>query len=192
MPQITTPLTAGAINYSANCYVSLAEADAYFGDRLSGRFWVAQDNDLRAMALIEATSQIEHLLAGQDGDKYDSVTTTARPKGQPLQFPRSWDRENSTGTLVVDPNLKEGTYLLALHLLKVELGAAGVVDGAEMERLGLGSSGGDGVSASVQFIRWSQWPREVRNLISPFWKRQGDTVEASPEQRRWTQGWVAQ
>lgn len=189
MPTITTPLTAGAIVYAANCYVSLAEADAYFGDRLSGIWWAVQDKHYREMALIEATSSIEHLLAGQDGDKHDTVQTDARPKGQPLQFPRSFDR-NASGTLIVDPNLKEGAYLLALHLLKLELGAAGVVDGENMERLGLGSAGADGVSASRAYVAWSQWPREVRKLIEPFWKRQGDTTEGPADERRWTAGWV--
>ena len=189
MPTITTPLTAGAIVYTANCYVSLAEADHYFDDRLSGRWWGDQDKALREMALVEATSAIEHLLAGQDGDKYDMVTTAARPKGQPLQFPRSWDR-NDSGTLIVDPTLKEGTYLLALHLLKRELGAAGIVDGENMVRIGLRVTTTDGVFASIANYSWSEWPREVKNLISPFWKRQGETTEGPAEQRRWTAGWV--
>lgn len=189
MPIITTPLSAGAIVYTANCYVSLVEADDWFSEILSGLWWAQQGDNLREMALVEATRRIEHLLRGQDGDKFDEVQTASHPKGQPLQFPRSWDRD-ADGTLIIDPDLKEVTYLLALHVLKVELGAAGVVDSENMERIGLTSAGQDGVSASRGRVHWSDWPREVRKLIEPFWQRQGDTTEGPPEKRRWTKGWV--
>ena len=191
MPTITTPLSAGAIDYDANCYVSFAETNTYFDSRLSGIWWGQQEAEYRQMALIEATSAIEHLLQGQDADKYDAVTTDARPKGQPLQFPRSWDR-NASGTLVIDPDLKEATYLLALHLLKLEFGAAGAVDGETIERMGLGNLGHDGISASRARISWSTWPLDVRHLIEPFWKRSAKTTEGPAEQPRWTRNWVAQ
>jgi len=197
MPQVIEAVTSGTLSYSANSYCTLAWADEFFSRGLRGRFWREREQADREDALIEATWQIESLLRGQDLDKYDSVTSTTagHERGQPLQFPRSWDRENTTGTLVVPPDMKKGQALLALHLLREHLGYGPEADADMMAAQGFSSSSQDGVSVTRGAVGPTTWPIEVQRLVFPFWQRGGETTEdyTDWEQRltRWRVGWVA-
>jgi len=175
MAQVIEAVTSGTLSYSANSYCTLAYADAYHALSLEGLWWQEQPAEDRERALISATRAIEALLRGQDADKYDSVRTTSHPDGQPLQFPRSWDV--ASGTLLVPTNAKHGQCLLALHVLKQHKGAAGITDGEEMARLGLRVSTTDGVFASRWLAMPRYWPQDVKDLVFPYWKRDGETTE---------------
>ena len=190
MAKLIEAVTTGTLSYSATSYVTLDYADGYFGDTLEGMWWLKQDEAEREAALVSATNSIEGLLTGQDADKYDSITTAARPKGQPLQFPRSWDR-NGSGTLVVPSEVKDGQCLLALHLLRLYHGYGGAIDAEDMRRINAASSSQDGVSVSMDATPPTTWPQEVQRRIFPFWNRNGDTTEGPSSERRWTRGWVA-
>jgi hypothetical protein len=191
MAKLIVPVTAGALDYEANCYVSLAEADAFFRTTLEGLWWLEEAELYRELSLVSATNAIEQLLRGQDGDKYDSVTTATRPRGQPLQFPRAQDRENSTGTLVVPRDIKDGCCLLGLHVLREYQGANGPIDADEARRIGASVTYADGMSTSFGHTGPTTWPAAVEHLVFPYWKRCGETTEGPGTARRWTERWVA-
>jgi hypothetical protein len=184
MPRIVTAVSSGAIDYDANCYVSLAYADAFFRAKLEGEEWVAQSEEMRERALISATAAIDNLLAGQSADKYDAIDAE-----QPLMFPRSWDRDDS-GTLEIPDDIENAACLLALHLLRLQTGAAGPIDGDELRRIGAQSVSMDGLSVGLGPRSWSTWPGEVKRLVAPYWRRAGRTTEGPGTKPRWTRGWV--
>ena len=173
---IIEAVSSGAIDYDANSYVSASYADGYFGKGLRGRFWREQEKADREDALIDATQAIEHLLRGQDYDKYDQTRTATRPRGQPLQFPRGVD--TVAGSLVVPPDIKDAQCLLALHFLREYLGEGPVVDADAMQAQGITSSSTDGVSATRNAVNPVTWPMEVQRLVMPFWDRAAQTTEA--------------
>ena len=93
---------------TANSYVTLAEADAYFETVPSSTQWDNKQDDKKNRALISATGWIDTLVFY--GDRCDS--------GQALKWPRNnyhVDRVELTCSVI--PNaIKKATYLLAFEL----------------------------------------------------------------------------
>ena len=67
-----------ALVKGTNSYVTVAEADAYFQERLDSAAWLDADVERKTQALITATSLLDNL----------SWTGAAVSESQPLAFPR--------------------------------------------------------------------------------------------------------
>lgn len=67
--------------FNANSYVTVAEADQYFSDRLAATDWTGASDDDKKKALLEAIRRI-------DSFRYHERKYRTNPE-QPLQFPRS-------------------------------------------------------------------------------------------------------
>jgi len=116
MPTITyTP--GGA---SDNCYVTLAQADAYYNDTLREEAWQTFGDAQREMALLQATAEIEQL----GGAKLEE-TSPARAlfwgepystTAQALHFPRDSDVDD--GTVFIPQAIQDGVCEQALWLLE--------------------------------------------------------------------------
>lgn len=136
-------LDATVAGATANSYVALAEADAYFADRLNADAWTAAGTK-QAAALITATKQIDaaitHLgrppqppwpfLGPRDvwpypysSYSYLSLYPTYPGAGyrakvdQALKFPRWWDRDMS-GVLAIPKEIKAAVCEQSLFLLE--------------------------------------------------------------------------
>jgi len=101
-------------------YGSIAEADTYFDDDLSGT-WDNYLDTQKGKALRQATKQIDRL--AYRGEKYDD--------NQENQFPRIlrtgtrtiyFDYDPHTGTVVVPSDVEEATYMQAKYLLDYNAG----------------------------------------------------------------------
>lgn len=107
MPTIVA--TAGSS--SANSYVTDAEADTYFDERLQASEWTGEsDDDVKARALIQATNRL-------DEERYrgEKVST-----GQALKWPRAYVYDEDGYEYATDsiPQIvKDATCELALSLL---------------------------------------------------------------------------
>lgn len=101
-----------ALQKNVNSYATVAEADAYFEDRLDVAAWVAADPSEKAKALVTATSVL---------DEYE-WTGTAVSESQTLAFPRNGEffdpKIGALAFLSPTPDrLITATYDLAYHLL---------------------------------------------------------------------------
>lgn len=68
-----------ALNKGINSYVTVAEGEAYFKDRLDSTGWSSADTTVKANALVTATSILDSLY----------WTGVAVSSTQPLAFPRA-------------------------------------------------------------------------------------------------------
>ncbi len=112
-----------ALQKGVNSFVSAAEADSYFNDRLNSESWFSDANeDKLEQALVTATGILD------DMDWGGTATPTT-------SYPLSWPRDitfydNKSGDLVdieddrsttssgsIPGDIKKATYELALHLL---------------------------------------------------------------------------
>ena len=96
---------------TANSYVTDAEADTYFDERLNATAWTSEtDADVKARALIMATRRL-------DQERYMGEKTTT---GQALEWPRVWafdkDGEEYDSAVIPTP-VKHATFEMALRLL---------------------------------------------------------------------------
>ena len=102
-----------ALVKNTNSYVTVAEADTYFQDRIDVAAWTEASDDTKRQALITATAQIDTL----------NWTGYAISESQSLAFPRSGEyfdpRLGRTITLdsTVPDRVLNATYELAYHLL---------------------------------------------------------------------------
>ena len=101
-----------ALEKGVNAYVSVADADAYFADRLGGEIWLGLSEQVRAAALISATKHI-------DGMHWKNSAISA---SQPLAFPRDGTYfDNRVGAYVamnpVPHNVEIATCETALYLV---------------------------------------------------------------------------
>jgi hypothetical protein len=101
-----------ALVKGTNSYVTVAEADSYFLDRLDVAAWTAADEPTKSQALVTATSMLDDL----------SWVGTAVSESQSLAFPRSGEYfDPRLGTVVsitgVPLRVQKATYELAYHLL---------------------------------------------------------------------------
>ena len=107
------------INVGTNSYVTLAEADAYFGERLNVVNWTDATDDIKERALIMATRFID--------SKWEWVGT-AVSSSQDLGWPRTGVTyyDETLGSVITIPDdetplkVKIAVYEQALHLLNNE------------------------------------------------------------------------
>nr|HPG64642.1 hypothetical protein [Saccharofermentans sp.] len=103
-----------ALVKGTNSYVTVAEANTYFSDRLDAAAWVAADDVIKAQALVTATGLFEDL-------RWAGVAIS---ESQPLAFPRTGSYfDPRLGTFVYINNetpgrISKATNELALHLLE--------------------------------------------------------------------------
>ena len=150
-----------ALVKGTNAYVSVAEADAYFVDRIDSEAWTSAGEPTKAQALVTATGLLDEM----------SWTGMAVSDSQALAFPRAgtfFDPRQGT-EVYLDENTPErvikATYELALHLLtnKGLLDETGAVT-----NLNVGS-------ISLQNIRATEKiPASVRRMVSPLLVNQGN------------------
>ena len=161
---------------SDNCYVTEAQADAHFADRLTNAEWKTYDREDRVRSLIQATDEIE-ALGGPARQGYASKplfrgSAYIEDDGtQKYHFPRSDDLDS-----LVPDNVQAAVCEQALYLLHTTPSTDGktgkrlpTLDGRALADEGLGSFAGAGVSASV---RPTGIPRGIGpkawTLIAPF------------------------
>lgn len=102
-----------ALGKSVNSYATVAEADAYFEDRLDVAAWSTASTAEKAKALVTATSYL-------DGLEWVGIAVSA---SQPLAFPRvgSYFDPRLGMNITLDVNTPDrvirATYELAYHFL---------------------------------------------------------------------------
>jgi hypothetical protein len=122
-----------ALVKGTNSYVTVAEADAYFADRLDVTAWTAADATLKAQALVTSTSLLD--------DR--AWTGTALDELQPLAFPRTgFYFDPRLGVTVefdgvtVPPQLLKAVKELANYLLN---NSGVTITGGSVENIQVGS-----------------------------------------------------
>lgn len=149
-----------ALSKNVNSYVTVAEANTYFEDRLDTAAWSAASDTQKAQALVTATSELD----AKDWAGY------AVSESQPLAFPRVLSyfdpRLGTTITLTeaVPQRILNATFELGYHLLNND----GLLDNTgDVEDLVVGSISLKNVRAP------SKLSPTVINLISPLLVRAG-------------------
>jgi len=162
-----------------NCYVTLAQADAYYANTLRGTDWKQHGADAREQALIQATRRIEQL-GGTPmdpdsprrplfaGGPYDSNV-------QVLHFPRTQDRTDA-GVLTVPQALRDAVCEQALWLLE-QRASPDLIDRRKLQEQGVATISMDGHSETY---RGSRIPRDIApaawDLCQQFLQRTRKTV----------------
>jgi len=144
-----------ALSKGTNAYATVAEADAYFTDRIDADTWTAASATKKAQALITATQLLDTL----------NWTGVAVSESQPLAFPRSgefFDPRLGTNIFIQDstPNyVVRANYELALHLLN----NTGVLDDTgSVDSVNLGTV------SLTNILTPSKIPSSVRRIIKPL------------------------
>lgn len=152
-----------ALTKGTNSYVTVAEADAYFTDRLEVSAWDAAVDLTKQKALITATAALDEM----------SWTGYAISDSQPLAFPRIGEYfDPRLGVMVyldetVPDRILKATFELALHLLNNE----GVLtSSSSVTDLSVGP-------IQLTSIRQaSAVPSSVRRIAAPLLANQGSTT----------------
>lgn len=161
---------------SDNCYLSEAQATAYFADTLTQAEWESYGRPYRLRALIQATTMIE-ALGGPARQGYTSkplfrgAAENDDDDSQRLHFPRFEDADG-----LVPEGVQAAVCEQALFLLQTTPsfdGSTGkqapALDGRALADQGLGSFAGAGVSGT---FRATGLPRGIGpkawDLIAPF------------------------
>jgi hypothetical protein len=160
-------LDATLAGASANAYVTLPFADAYFADTLEGREWLGFGREDRVRALISATRKLDEEFRYY-GQPHDRVTPQA------LKFPRDGDYD-AEGSLRVPDGIEYATCELALHLLRAEK-RPDLLDRERLQEQGVRRVGVDGMTEDYRPGVWDNFPRRVRKLLRPFIDLGGRTV----------------
>lgn len=150
MPSAIDTTISGA---NANSYLTLAEAEAYFDDRLNISAWQDTDADNRTRALLHAAQRLE-----RENWLGDRATTTQR-----LAWPRigvaKVDAEEYESD-EIPQQIKDAQCELALHLL-----ANGAAPGAGNSRVK--SFSADGLSVTREFATIvGSLPEEIAGLLA--------------------------
>jgi len=143
-----------ALAKGVNSYVTVAEAEAYFENRLDVAAWTSAVATQKEQSLITATYLLDDLV----------WVGTALNTAQPLAFPRSgyyYDPKYGT-TLTIDgvpDRIVRATFELAHHLLSND----GLLDDTGK----ISSLSVSGISLTT-VIPPSVIPRNVRQIVSPL------------------------
>jgi hypothetical protein len=180
---IVEPVTAtGTLDYDGNCYLSLDYANDFLKYLTGPGQWSGvgksspSDDDKERLLITATRGYLEPLFATQQEDRFDNSTP------QPLMFPRSWDRDPSTGYLWVPHNLRRGTAFLAVWLWEREQGRGGPFDATRAQEQGIKSFDAGSISVRMGKGYWRYWPAEVKALVAPYWNRDGRTTEGPTTQ----------
>ena len=183
---------------ASNSYLSLAEAQAYFGARLRSEAWDDASDADKEKALLTACRRIEvHRLRvhrrpyGYPYDLPNALDRLADPLApadpdQALSFPRQRDLDRS-GSPAVPDHVKHAQCEEALALL---------AQGAEHERrralqaAGVKSFAVDGLSESYESGAATQMllSAEARSLLAPFIERGGVIATSDNPDGEWSPG----
>ena len=181
---------------SSNSYVTLAEATAYFGERLYASAWDSATDADKEKALLQACRGLERcrLLVNrrpygypgepQDSPTYDSLAPSN--VGQALSLPRNKDRD-SDGLYAIPQPVKNAQCEEALALL---------ARGAEQERrrslqaAGVTAFSVDGLSETYAAGGAHQVleSAEARALLAPYLRRGGVIATTDLPAGEWTPG----
>lgn len=144
-----------AVIKGTNSYVSVAEADSYFADRVDSAVWAAASDTLKNQVLVSATMLLD----------IQSWAGTAITENQPLAFPRNCEyfdpRVGSSILLNGDTpkRVTDATFELAMHLLQNE-GILG--DSGSVRTLSVGTITLNNIQEP------SMLPKIVKTLIKPL------------------------
>jgi len=149
-----------ALSKNVNSYVTVAEADSYFLDRLDVAAWTNATDTEKAQALVTATAMLDDM----------NWTGFAVSDAQYLAFPRSgsyFDPRVGLEVLLTEAiptRISTATYELAYHLLNND----GLLDDTgSVEALNIGS-------ISLQKVKSaSRVPAVVKRLIKPLLTNNG-------------------
>jgi hypothetical protein len=147
---LTLVVETGAGLTTANSYVTVADATAYFTRRLYSGIWSAASAGDQAAALVWATSLLDQQLRWQG----DRISTT-----QALEWPRSYvltpDRDAYYDSASIPAWLEDATAELAQALLEKDRPKE-----AEQQRVVSRSAGGKSVGLSAR-------DRQFQAIIPP-------------------------
>lgn len=152
-----------ALSKDVNSYVTLAEAEVYFSDRIDAAAWEEASDDQKSKALVTASLSLNNY----DWEGY------AISDSQPLAFPRqgSYYEPKIGYEVVLDENVPDriikATYELAYHYLNND----GVLDDTgSLKSLGVGTINLDFDHSA------GQKSSMVSALISPLLLRGGAKI----------------
>ena len=145
-----------AVTLNVNSYVDVADADAFFADRLDVAAWTDADETMRGQALITATQMLDDM----------TWAGTAVNEDQPLAFPRVIEYfDPKVGSIVyldgsvVPKRITRATLELAYHLLNND----GLLDATgDIESITVGTIKIDGIKTA------SKLPMTIKNVIKPL------------------------
>jgi len=153
---------------TANSYVTVAEASAYFANRLHGDAWSASTNQYEAEALITASQQL---------DWYITWKGTKASVTQALDWPRTGVLDDlgvdEYASTVLPAKLKVAVFELALSSLATDRTNDPSLAGISEIRAGsLQIKADDGVYTSTP----SAIPDKVRKILKGLSVRSGNSV----------------
>lgn len=145
-----------AVQLNVNSYVTVADADAFFADRLDVTAWQTADGNTRGQSLITATQMLDGM----------AWSGTAVNVNQPLAFPRVTEYfDPKVGSVVyldgsvVPQRIIRASMELAYHLLNND----GLLDTTgNVRNISVGSIKIEGIQPVSKF------PMQVRNIIKPL------------------------
>ena len=148
MPSAIDTTISGA---NANSYLTLAEAETYFDDRLNISAWQDTDADNRTRALLHAAQRLE-----RENWLGDRATTTQRLAWPRIGVAKVEEYESDE----IPQQIKDAQCELALHLL-----ANGAAPGAGNSRVK--SFSADGLSVTREFATIvGSLPEEIAGLLA--------------------------
>jgi len=160
----------------SNSYLTVAEADAYFGDRLHSEAWTAASAENKSAALVTACRSIEahRLKVRREADPTFQDPIAPMTSGQALGFPRYGD-DGAVPVPVWQAQCEEAVSLLSAGAdgeQRSNLQAAGVTS---FSTIGLSETFGKRAATS------SLLSARARKLLAPFVSRTGTlATSASP------------
>lgn len=143
---------------SANSYISVEDADAFFTTHLDGaEWWTPLPVATKQAALVQATTRI-------DNENFSGVKTEEL---QSLMFPRKWvvnrDRVNYIDSTSIPKQLIEAACEVALNYLKIKAGE-NTVDENDLETLSSYKIGPIDVTIKGN-IKADRLPTKVKGLL---------------------------
>lgn len=144
-----------AVLKGTNSYVTVAEADSYFADRLNATAWTSADATLKGQSLVTAAILLNE----------QRWIGTAVSEDQPLAFPRSGEYfDPRVGASVylsagIPSRVTNANFELALHLLQND---------ALLEDTGGVSSLVVGPIQLTSLQKANRIPKTVKTLITPL------------------------
>lgn len=150
-----------ALTVGTNSYVTVAEADAYFGDRLNADSWTSASAAIKSQALVTATRFIDE--RSWIGQAVSSSQKLGWPRNGAVYLdPRLGRRITIPNTQVPD-TVKQAVYEQALHMLKNEDVLAG--NGRSYESITVGPISLVDANSKAKVSRTAS---TVASLIAPL------------------------
>jgi len=162
---------------AANSFVTLAEANAYFGDALGGEVWLTFSESDRNKALVSACRQLSRF-------KFRGTRETA---SQALPWPRllQWDEQSEQIYNRMPSEIKEANFEEALSLL--QQGSAGQETRQQLQQQGVlkfqaGNLSEEFAAGAVSFGAPALTSARAQALLLPFIRQ---TAQRTPVPNGW-------